>query len=95
MRIICNSSVNNYFLKHTLSTKLYKELANRVSIGAVIKHLNINKWLKILIPLPPIEKQNEIAEHIQSIRAKAKQLQEEAREILAKTKIEIEKMIIQ
>jgi len=45
--------------------------------------------------LPPIEKQNEIAEHIQSIRARAKRLQEEAREGLERAKVEIEKMIIE
>lgn len=46
------------------------------------------------IPLPPLEKQNEIANHIKSIREQAKQLQNEAKAILEQTKKEIESMIL-
>jgi type I restriction enzyme S subunit len=48
----------------------------------------------IKIPLPPKDIQQNIVEHIQSIRAKAKKLQEEAKEVLEQVKTEIEKMII-
>jgi type I restriction enzyme S subunit len=56
--------------------------------------IGIELLKSLKIPLPPIEKQNEIAEHIQSIRTKAKQLREDAANALEKAKIEIEKMII-
>ncbi|BES61135.1 restriction endonuclease subunit S [Dysgonomonas capnocytophagoides] len=46
------------------------------------------------IPLPPLEKQNEIAQHIQSIREQAKQLQNDAKAILEQAKQEVEQMIL-
>jgi type I restriction enzyme S subunit len=44
--------------------------------------------------LPLIEKQNEIAEHIQSIRTQAKALQQEAVRVMEEVKREVERMII-
>lgn len=53
------------------------------------------KDLKLLkIPLPPIEKQNEIAAHIQSIREQAAELQREAVRVLEDAKVQIECMIL-
>jgi len=47
-----------------------------------------------LITLPPLEKQNEIANHIQAIRTKAKALQQEAVQLLNEAKKQVEQMII-
>lgn len=46
------------------------------------------------IPLPPLEKQNEIARYIQSIREQAKQLQNDAKAILEQAKQDVELMIL-
>lgn len=46
------------------------------------------------IPLPPLEKQNEIAQHIQSVREQAKQLQNDAKIILEQAKQQVEQMIL-
>ena len=48
----------------------------------------------IQIPFPPIEKQNEIAEQIQSIRTNVRQLMREARAVLENAKREVEKIIM-
>ncbi|MBS4050695.1 MAG: restriction endonuclease subunit S [Methylomonas sp.] len=48
----------------------------------------------IKIPLPPLNKQEKIVEHIQTIRNKAQQLQTEAAQILADAKAEVERMIL-
>jgi restriction endonuclease S subunit len=48
----------------------------------------------ILIPLPPLEKQIEISEHITAIRNQAKQLQQQAKDDLEKAKQEVEAMIL-
>jgi type I restriction enzyme S subunit len=45
-------------------------------------------------PLPSIDKQQEIAEYVYSIRQKAKQLQEEGITLLESAKKEVERMII-
>ena len=46
------------------------------------------------IPLPPLEKQNEIADHIQTIRDQAKQLRAEAAAGLEMAKQGVEVMIL-
>ncbi|TWP22692.1 hypothetical protein ETU10_08835 [Apibacter muscae] len=67
---------------------------DRIVKGAGVPDLHLEDIRKIKIPLPPIEKQNEIAEHIQGIRAQAKELQEQAQKILEEAKQEVEKMIL-
>ena len=47
------------------------------------------------VPLPPIEKQEEIAHHVAELRQKAKALQVEGRLQLEKAKQEVEQMIIE
>lgn len=46
------------------------------------------------IPLPPIEKQVEIANHVYELRQQAKGLQEEGMRILEEAKLEVEQMIL-
>jgi type I restriction enzyme S subunit len=88
-----NEKSNPMFLFNCLQTNLYKQLINREKRGQT-SHIYPSDIKNIMIPVPPIEKQNEIAEHIQSIRTRAKRLQEEGREGLERAKVEIEKMII-
>lgn len=47
------------------------------------------------LPLPPKDKQIEIANHVYTIRQKAKALQEEGKSILESAKQEVERMILQ
>ena len=49
---------------------------------------------KIKIPLPPLEKQTEIANHITEIRNQAKLLQQEAKAGLKQAKKEVEAIIL-
>lgn len=46
------------------------------------------------LPLPPLIKQQEIANHVYGIRQRAKQLQEEGKSILENAKKEVEQLII-
>ena len=46
------------------------------------------------LPLPPKEKQVEIANHVYALRQQAKELQEEGKTILENAKLEVERMII-
>jgi type I restriction-modification system DNA methylase subunit/restriction endonuclease S subunit len=74
------------------SLRIYAKLYFSGSVG----HQRVSdKFFKqLLIPIPPLEKQNKIAEHITKIREQAKQLQEEAKRELEEAKIEVEKMIL-
>jgi len=49
---------------------------------------------KIKVPLPPLEKQNKIVAHINTIRQEAKQLKYEAKEGLEQAKQEVEAIIL-
>lgn len=49
---------------------------------------------QIKVPVPPREKQNEIANHITAIRNKAKKLQQEAKEEFEQVKKEVEAKIL-
>lgn len=88
-----NSLCNSIYLFSLLSLEIFKTLINRKKTGQTshiygkdIKHINI--------PLPPIEKQNEIAEHIKQIRDQAKQLQEEAKCIYEQAKQKVDRLIL-
>lgn len=81
------------YLFSLLNMELYKNLLNREKTGQT-SHIYPKDIKNILIPLPPLEKQNEIANYITEIRARAKQLQQEAKQELERAKIEVEKMIL-
>jgi len=89
-----SKSVNSMYLYSLLSTQIYKVLLNREKRGQT-SHLYAHDASHILIPLPPIEKQNEMAEHIEELRLKAKVLQEEGKTILENAKRSVEQMIIE
>ncbi len=58
------------------------------------QRVSVNFLENFNVPLPPIEKQKEIAHHVAELRQKAKALQQEGRLQLEKAKQEIEQMII-
>lgn len=62
--------------------------------GAGQPHVYPSDLIKLNIPVPPIDIQEKITTHIFELREKAKQLETEAKEVLANAKQEIEKMII-
>lgn len=94
--LICvrvNQRCISMFLFSLLSMELFKTLINREKTGQTSHVYGKDlKWLAI--PLPPIEKQKEIATRIQSIRTQAAQLQTEAAQLLAAAKAQVERMIL-
>ena len=62
--------------------------------GSGQPHVYPSDLEKIKIPVPPLEKQTKIANHITQIRAQAKQLQQQAKEELDRAKKEIKAMIL-
>ncbi|MCD8415715.1 restriction endonuclease subunit S [Tenacibaculum dicentrarchi] len=90
-----NKKHNNYYILNFLRTDLFQKLLEKEIRGSTgMTMLNPNDIGQIKIPLPPIEKQNKIANHIYNLRAKAKQLQEEAKSDLELVKQEIEQLIL-
>lgn len=94
--LICvrtNEYCNSMFLFSLLMLDMFKVLINREKTGQT-SHVYGKDIKSIKIPLPPIEKQNEIANHITQIRTQAKQLQLDAANLLATAKADIERMIL-
>lgn len=89
-----SESVNPFFILNLLATSLYQKLTGKVITGATVTGLTKNVVRSLKIPLPPPEKQTEIADHISALRSQAKQLQSEAAQILADAKAEVERMIL-
>lgn len=88
-----NTIINPYYLFGLFTSKTFQTLMNREKRGQT-SHIYSNDIKHILIPLPPLEKQNEIADHIQTIRDQAKQLRAEAAAGLEQAKREVEAMIL-
>lgn len=104
--VVCYS---NFIHKFTINSKiclpnyLFCYLKTIHSIGLTesmqsqtngIRNLIIKEYLNQKIPLPPLAKQQEIADRITAIRNQAKQLQAEAKAGLEKAKAEIEAIIL-
>lgn len=87
------SIINPYYLFGLFASNTFQTLMNREKRGQT-SHIYSNDIKHILIPLPPLEKQNEIAAHIQTIRDQAKQLRAEAATGFEQAKREVEAMII-
>lgn len=86
--------LNPDFLFYYCNSMFYKLWVSAIERPAVQSNINAEEYKALPIPLPPNEIQNEIATHITQIRAQAKQLQDEAIQILAGAKTEIERMIL-
>lgn len=80
-----------FYLKLMHSIKLTDSMQSQTN---GIRNLIMSNYFNQNIVIPPIKKQTEIATHISQIRATAKQLQQDAAQILASAKADIERMIL-
>lgn len=87
------SKYDAMFLFSLLNLSVYKDLINREKTGQT-SHIYAKDIQHVKIPLPPLEKQKEIAAKISKIRHEAKRLQEDGANILANAKIRVEQMIL-
>lgn len=85
--------VLNEYLAIYFNSYLGQKFALRKTTGGTRPALDYYALKAIKIPIPPPEKQAEIAEHIEALRSQAKQLQREAQTELERVKIEVERMI--
>jgi len=86
--------VNPLFISQILNSKIGRIQILQLIGGGGVPFLGAYNVKKFKIPLPPIEKQNEIAKHIKEIKEQAKKLKVEAKEVLEQAKIEVEKIIL-
>ncbi|RUA05719.1 MAG: hypothetical protein DSY43_03705 [Gammaproteobacteria bacterium] len=88
------NNVNPIYLLSYLKSSFGNTQIKREITGATVTGLTKDVVNALKIPLPPLAKQNQIAEHISKIRDQAKQLQIEAKDELEQAKKEIETMIL-
>jgi restriction endonuclease S subunit len=88
------SECNSMFLFSLLNTEIFKTLLNREKTGQT-SHIYGKDIKRIKIPLPNIEKQEEIANHINDLRVRAKQLEIDANDVMKIANKKIEKLILE
>jgi hypothetical protein len=84
----------NQFIADFLRSKVIVAQTKYLMSGNTLPRLQLEDIQKLLIPIPPLDKQLEIVEHIDAIRDRAKQLRQEAEADLEKAKQEVEAMIL-
>lgn len=82
------------YIKEVIKSSIGQLSLNRLKRPVARANINLEEISTILVPLPPLVKQQEIANHIYTIRQRAKTLQEEGKAILENAKKEVEQMII-
>ena len=84
--------ITNKFIYEVL--RLKQNEIYKLQQGSGQPHVYGNDLAKIPIPIPPLAKQQKIAEHIDNIRTKAKILQQDAINILDQAKNKVEEIIL-
>lgn len=87
-------SVNAQYVCEYLCSCLGKMQIERLIGGGGVPFLGSSGAKKLNIIIPPLQKQQEIVDHLSSIRQQAKALQEEGKTILEQAKKEVEQMIL-
>lgn len=85
---------NREFLSYYLNCKLLIDLIERDKIGAIQGNITIPIIKSLLVSVPPLDKQKEIADHISAIRQQAQGLKDKTKEALAQASKEIENILI-
>lgn len=86
--------VNPDYIFYYCNSKLYWQWISAIQRPAVQSNINSEEFKSLLIPLPSLEKQNEIVEQIAFLRQKAFNLKNEAIEILKLAKENVEQIIL-
>jgi restriction endonuclease S subunit len=95
IRFVVNpEKVNPNYLFYFCNSAIYKYWVSAIERPAVQSNINSEEYKSLKIPLPNLDKQNEIAKHISFLRDKAKLQQSEAKSELEKARKEIEKIIL-
>lgn len=87
-------SINENYLLEVLNSYICNIQAKRFLTVAAQPNINFEQIKAIKIPVPLLNKQKEIADHITGIRQQAQQLKENTKEALSKASQEIEKILL-
>lgn len=88
------TGINPEYVKEILQSSIGQLNLDRLKRPVARANINLEEVASIMIPIPDINKQNEIVNKIKAIRLQAKQLQQEGDALLKEAKQRIEKLII-
>jgi type I restriction enzyme S subunit len=88
------SKIDITYLKEILSSKIIKSYYNKMGARGVQINISSEQILSALVPIPPLEKQIEIANHITGIRKQAQSLKDKTKLALQKANEEIENLLL-
>lgn len=94
LRLKTNNKALPEYLQIILSRKIINRLLEQRSIWAIIKHLDLEAFESLNLPLPTLEIQEKIALEVKSRIEKAKVLEKEAFEVYESAKREVEGIIL-
>jgi type I restriction enzyme S subunit len=92
--IIKPDNINSIYLMSLLNLTIFQKLILRNSNGGAQPNISETDIMRIFIPVPPKDKQKEIAEHITGIRQQSQQLKDKTKELLKKASEEIEEILL-
>lgn len=82
------------YVKEVLQSSIGQLNLDKMKRPVARANINLEEIGHIIIPIPSLDKQQEIINHISEMRAQAKLLQAEGAEILQKAKLEVERIIL-
>lgn len=86
--------INPFYLVNYLNSNVAQIVIKKLIAGATVTGITKDALKSLPIPVPPIDKQKEIAEHITGIRQQAQQLKDKTTELLKKASEEIEEILL-
>jgi restriction endonuclease S subunit len=89
-----NNDVLPVFAKDFFKSSIGSFILDRAKRPVARANINLDEIGILPIPVPPLEKQKEIAEHITGIRQQAQQLKDKTKELLKKASEEIEEILL-
>ena len=89
-----HNNYNQKYLFEFLQSSIFRAYLYKNLGGTNINNLGFNMISHLKIPLPPPEKQTEIANYITEIRNQAKQLELDTHQIMVEAKAEVENIIL-
>jgi type I restriction enzyme S subunit len=61
---LLDSRLNPLFLSLISNTDWYRGIMRKIFVGSTQIHIRSTEFLEVVIPIPPVEEQNDIAERI-------------------------------
>lgn len=86
--------INPFYLVNYLNSNVAQIVIKKLIAGATVTGITKDALKSLPIPVPPFDKQKEIAEHITGIRQQAQQLKDKTKELLKKASEEIEEILL-